>query len=324
MGKTVCAFAPATIANVNVGFDVLGLALSGIGDTIEITENHLKENRVLEIISETPLPTDADKNCCTVVIRKMQEALNSDLFVDVRIRKGFASGSGLGSSSASSAAAAYAFNEIAGKPFTEEELIHFAAEGERVACGFAHLDNVSPALLGGWVLIYQGKTVRLPVPENLYAVSFFPNIEIKTSSARSIVSQKTSLSITAWQAAMGAFVASLYQGDEDLMRASLKDYIVEPTRKILIPFFDEMRDKALENGAITFGISGSVPSVFALEGFLQSDELGMVLATAHPNKFDEVMRKAIADFQPPKVDLSHCTKGQIRNDYQEYLKVILG
>ena len=263
--KKICAFAPATIANVNVGFDVLGMSLSGIGDKVEVSVNNLKENRVTELKSETPLPLEADKNCCTVVIKKIQEALKSDIFVDVRIKKGFASGSGLGSSSASSAAAAYAYNELLGNPLSLEELIPFAAEGERVACGSPHLDNVSPALLGGLVLLYEKKPLRLPLPEGLYAVSFFPNIEIKTSSARSIVSQKTNLSTASWQvSAMGAFVASLYQKDKELMRQSLKDYLVEPTRKILIPFFDEMRESAMEKGAITFGISGSGPSVFAL------------------------------------------------------------
>lgn len=272
MKEKICAFAPATIANVNVGFDSLGMALSGVGDKVEIKFNGLNENRIIEIISKTPLPKKPDKNCCTVVIKKMQETLRSKLCVDIRIKKGFASGSGLGSSSASSVAAAFAYNALAGNPFNSKALLNFAAEGERIACGSAHLDNVAPALLGGIVLLHENNPITLPVPKGLHAVSFFPNIEIKTSIARSIIPPKTSLTLTSWQvAAMGAFVAGLYRNDLNLIKSALKDYLIEPTRKILIPFFDEMRDAAMLQGAITFGISGSGPSVFAL---VPSKEIG--------------------------------------------------
>jgi len=269
----VCAFAPATIANLNVGFDVLGLALSSVGDKVEVSANGLKENRITEIISETPLPTDPKKNSCTYVIEKMQAFLGVDAYVDVRIKKGFASGSGLGSSSASSAAAAYAYNAFLGNPFQIEELLPFAAEGERIACGSAHLDNVSAALLGGIVLLHNRKPVRLPMPKELYAVSFFPKIEVKTSSSRSIVAQHASLDVVAKQvSAMGAFVVGLYSGDYQLMNSASVDYLVEPSRKILIPYFDEMRAVAMGAGGITFGISGSGPSVFALSPTLMIAE----------------------------------------------------
>ncbi|AMD85556.1 homoserine kinase [Capnocytophaga haemolytica] len=269
----VCAFAPATIANLNVGFDVLGLALSSVGDRVEVSANGLKENRITEIISEIPLPTDPKKNSCTYVIEKMQASLGVDTYVDVRIKKGFASGSGLGSSSASSAAAAYAYNAFLGNPFQIEELLPFAAEGERIACGSAHLDNVSPALLGGIVLLHNRKPVRLPMPKELYAVSFFPKIEVKTSSSRSIVAQHASLDVVAKQvSAMGAFVVGLYSGDYQLMNSASVDYLVEPSRKILIPYFDEMRAVAMGAGGITFGISGSGPSVFALSPTLMIAE----------------------------------------------------
>lgn len=261
----VCAFAPATIANVNVGFDVLGLSLATLGDKVEVSPNGLGYNRISEIISETPLPTDPEKNSCTYVIKKMQEALHTDVTVDVRIKKGFASGSGLGSSSASSAAAAFAFNALMGTPFTREELLPFAAEGERIACGAAHFDNVSPALLGGIVLLHQQRPIRLPQPKELFAVSFFPNIEVKTASSRSIIAQHASLNVIAKQvSAMGAFVAALYNEDYALLKEACKDYLVEPSRKILIPFFDEMREATLACGGLAFGISGSGPSVFAL------------------------------------------------------------
>ena len=263
--ETICGFAPATIANVNVGFDVLGISLSSVGDRVEVTPNGSGENKITFIESATPLPYAVEKNSCTVVISAMQAQLENPLYVDVRIRKGFASGSGLGSSSASSAAAAFAYNTLMGNPFTLEELLPFAAEGERAACGSAHYDNVSPAILGGIVLLYQNKPIRLPLPKGLHAVSFFPNIEVNTASARSIVSRHVSLDIVSKQvSAMGAFVSGLYQEDYDLLRKAAKDFLVEPSRKILIPYFDEMKEATLSVGGITFGISGSGPSVFAL------------------------------------------------------------
>ena len=197
--ETVCGFAPATIANVNVGFDVLGISLSSVGDRVEVTPNGSQENKITFIESATPLPYAVEKNSCTVVIAAMQAQLENPVYVDVRIRKGFASGSGLGSSSASSAAAAFAYNTLMGNPFSLEELLPFAAEGERAACGSAHYDNVSPAILGGIVLLYQNNPIRLPLPKGLHAVSFFPNIEVNTASARSIVSRHVSLDIVAKQ-----------------------------------------------------------------------------------------------------------------------------
>ena len=145
--KTICAFAPATIANVNVGFDVLGLSLSSIGDKVELSPNNTTENKIIEIKNGPNLPFEADKNCCTVVIRKIQERLNRYLGVNVKINKGFASGSGLGSSSASSAAAAFAFNELLDKPLKREELVAFVDEVESIACGSSHLDNVAQSIM---------------------------------------------------------------------------------------------------------------------------------------------------------------------------------
>ncbi len=266
--KKICAFAPATIANVNVGFDVLGIALSTIGDTVELTANGTQENKVTAIENGPGLPLEADKNCCTAVIGKMQEKLNEFVGVDVKIHKGFASGSGLGSSSASSAAAAFAYNELVGQPFSKEELVMFAAHGEFIACGTAHLDNVAPAILGGLVLVQdteKGKIISLPLPEELHAVSFFPKIKIDTSGSRSILKTNVPMPTVAKQvSAMGGFVASLYQNDLQLLQACLKDWLVEPMRKMLIPKFEELKAVALEQGALTFGISGSGPSLFAL------------------------------------------------------------
>lgn len=275
--KSIKVFAPATIANMNVGFDCLGLALGNVGDIVELTINETSDNKITAIENGKDLPHEADKNCCSVVVRKMQEALNNFIGVDIRLIKGFASGSGLGSSSASSAAAAFAFNALVGTPFSSKELISFAAEGEKIACGTAHVDNVAPSILGGIILASSSEEkdiIQLPVPDNLYALTFFPNIKINTSSSRKILKEKVAIKTASKQISlMGTFVASLYENNLDLFKASLHDLIVEPTRSLLIPKFTELKSTALENNALAFGISGSGPSVFAFASDESTAEL---------------------------------------------------
>jgi len=269
-------FAPATIANINVGFDVLGLALNNIGDTVLLEKNKTSKNKILAIYNGSNLPFEAEKNCCSVVINKIQEALNSFVGVNISLTKGFAAGSGLGSSSASSAAAAFAYNELVGKPFSKNELIAFAAEGERVACGSPHVDNVAPALLGGIVLSKgrQAKDyLKLPVLKHLFAVTLFPNINVKTADSRKILKTEVPVEILSKQVSlMGAFVSSLYENDYQLFSESLQDLIIEPTRSLLIPKYAILKQQAIKNKALAFGISGSGPSVFAFAKNLASAE----------------------------------------------------
>jgi len=262
---STCAFAPATIANLNVGFDVLGIALNSLGDKVALNFNKTTENRITEIRGGIDLPTNIQKNCCSVVIQKMQEILNDKRGVDIRIDKGFPSGSGLGSSSASSAAAAFAYNQLMSNPFGNEELVTFSSKGELIACGTVHLDNVAPAIMGGFILVHNGKMIKLPVPKNLYIVSFFPMIKIKTSDSRATLNASISLQTATKQVAnMGAFITSLFTENSHLFSNSLIDLIAEPKRKNLIPKFDEMKHAAMANNALAFGISGSGPSVFAI------------------------------------------------------------
>ncbi len=266
--KKITAFAPATIANFNVGFDILGLSLGNIGDEITLIPNGTKENKIIEMINGDNLPLEIDKNCSSVVIRKMQEAQNNFLGVDIILKKGFSSGSGLGSSSASSAVAAFGYNELIGNPYSNKELVAFAAEGERVACGSAHIDNVAPSILGG-IILAKGKNtndiLELPVLKDLFAVTLYPHIKLNTSDSRKIL--KTTLSVATFSqqmGLMGAFVVSLYEKDYDLFSDSLQDLVIEPMRSLLIPKFKEMKQAALENKALAFGISGSGPSIFAM------------------------------------------------------------
>lgn len=264
----IAAFAPATIANLSVGFDVLGLALDSVGDKVQVEYNSIGENRITEIVNGPNLPKNVKKNSCSGVIKMMQDQLNDTGTLDIKIYKGFQSGSGMGSSSASSAAAAFAYNTLVGDPFSREELIRFAAEGERIACGSAHVDNVAPALVGGIVLVREHNPVdlvKLPVPKDLFAVILFPKVEINTKDSRGILrdSVPVAKAIKQW-ANMGAFVSSLYTDDMALLSRSMQDLIAEPTRKVIIPMFEETKAAAIEAGALSFGISGSGPSLYAL------------------------------------------------------------
>ncbi|MCH2224019.1 MAG: homoserine kinase [Crocinitomicaceae bacterium] len=287
--ETVRAYAPATIANFNVGYDLLGVSLNNIGDEVHLTFNGRQNNAIIEIVNGDGLPLDVKKNCCSVVIAKMQEKLNVHRGVDIRIVKGFSAGSGLGSSSASSAAAAFGYNELMGRPFGRKELIRFASEGERVACGTAHFDNVAPAILGGIVLVTgtdQKEIIQLPVIDDLHAITLFPKLKINTEDSRKVLKTNIeSKAVVKQVGLMGAFVSSLYEKDLERFSASLQDVIVEPIRSRFIPKFEEMRSAVMKAKGLAFGISGSGPSVFAIvKGKGQSKEVLKELLSV----FDEV------------------------------------
>ncbi|PCJ01087.1 MAG: homoserine kinase [Flavobacteriales bacterium] len=286
--KNIKAFAPATIANFNVGYDVLGLSLNNIGDEVELTFNDTNENKIIQIINGDNLPYEIDENCCSVVIRKIQEAQHDFRGVDIVLNKGFAAGSGLGSSSASSAAAAYGYNKLIGSPYSNKELVAFAAEGEKIACGSAHVDNVAPAILGGIILSKGNKPsdiIELPIIDNLYAVTLYPNISVNTSDSRNILKTDVPLADFSKQVSfMGTFVASLYEKDINLFSDSLQDIVIEPIRSLLIPKFKEMKTIALKNSALSFGISGSGPSVFAIaEGLENANKIELALNSIYDN-----------------------------------------
>lgn len=260
-------FAPATVANLSCGFDVLGCCLGSVGDEMLIRKNNLQKLRITKITGED-LPVEIDRNVAGVAVRVLMDKVNSSQGFDIEIHKKIKSGSGIGSSAASSAGAVFAVNKLLNEPFTLQELIPFAMEGERLASGNAHADNVAPALLGGFSLVrsYEPlEVLRLPNPPELQMVVLHPLIEVKTKDSRSILKQHVSLqkAVNQW-GNLAAFISGLYTEDYALLGRSLQDGIVEPTRSILIPFFDELKKIALEQGAIGFGISGSGPSVFAL------------------------------------------------------------
>jgi homoserine kinase len=266
---SVKVFAPATVANVTCGFDILGFAVDAPGDEVMLKKNNTGQVRFEEIVGDGGLlPLDPDKNICGVVIKQYLSAIGSGQGVDIYLNKMMPLGSGLGSSAASSVAAVYAINELMGKAKSVAELLPISMEGERIACGAAHADNVAPCLLGGFVLIksYEPlETVQLPTPDALHATLIHPQIEVKTKDAREILKKEIFFRDSVRQSGnVAGLVAGLFMSDYDLISRSLVDHIVEPIRAILIPGFDKVKQAALDAGALGAGISGSGPSIYAL------------------------------------------------------------
>jgi homoserine kinase len=269
MRDSIKVFAPATVANVTCGFDILGFAVDQPGDEIKLAKSESGEVRLLEITGdEGELPYDADKNTCSVVIKMFLKDLEIQQGIDIFLDKKMPLGSGLGSSAASSVAAIFAINELMGRPKKLEDLLPYAMEGERVACGAAHADNVAPGLYGGFVLIRSYDpldVIRLKTPEMLFATLVHPHIEVKTKDAREILRKQIYLKESVRQSGnVAGLIAGLLTSDYDLISRSMHDYIVEPIRSILIPGYNEVKESALGLGALGAGISGSGPSIFAL------------------------------------------------------------
>lgn len=267
--KTVKAFAPATVANVSCGFDVFGFAVDQPGDEVEITLTKTNEVIIRKIIGDDGrLPLQAEKNTASVAVQAFLSAIDSRQGVEIVLTKNLPLGSGMGSSAASSVAALVAINHLMGEPFSKKELLPFAMEAERVACGSAHADNVAPSLLGGFVLIRSYSpldVVTIPTPVELFCTLVHPQLELNTEDSRQVLRNNISLkdAITQWGNIAG-LVAGLMKPDFGLIGRSLKDVVAEPVRSLLIPGFHEMKEVAVMEGALGCGISGSGPTIFAL------------------------------------------------------------
>ncbi len=278
-------FCPATIANLSCGFDVLGLCLETAGDEMIIRKSDVKGIRITKIMG-ADLPLETEKNVAGVSAMAMLEAIETEFGFEIEIYKHIKAGSGIGSSAASSAGAVFGINELLGRPFTRKELVLFAMQGEKLASGNAHADNVAPALLGGFTLVRSSNPldiIKIESPSELYATVVHPQIELKTSDARSVLKQTISLksAITQW-GNVGGLIAGLYTKDYDLIGRSLHDEIIEPLRSVLIPGFDLIKQTALENGALGSGISGSGPSIFALsKGKETADKIAKAMSAVY-------------------------------------------
>lgn len=268
-GKSIKVFAPATVANVSCGFDVLGFAVENPGDEIILTLSDEPGIRFKKITGDNGrLPYEAMENTAGISISLFCEKVGFKGGIEIELNKNMPLGSGLGSSAASTVAGVFAANELLGKPMKKEELLPFAMEGERIACGAAHADNVAPCLYGGFVLIRSYDPldiIEIPTPDNLYCALVHPHIEVKTKDAREILRKLIPLkhAVVQW-GNVGGLVAGLMKNDYELIGRSLQDVIIEPIRSILIPGFQEVKAAAMESGALGASISGSGPSVFAL------------------------------------------------------------
>lgn len=267
----VRVFAPATVANMICGFDILGFAVDKPGDEVKMYRVAEAGVRIRSIVGDDGrLPLDPDRNTVSACVKMLLRDLGvlDQVGVEIELVKHMPIGSGLGSSSASTVAGLYAVNALLGNPLSKDELMPYCVEGERLACGHGHADNVAPALMGGVTLIRSQETldiIKLPVPKDLYAGIVFPQVDVPTRDARQLIKDKVLLkeAVVQWGNIAG-LVAGLFQNDYNLIGRSMQDVLIEPTRAILIPEFYEMKRIAMESGALSFGISGSGPSVVAI------------------------------------------------------------
>ena len=281
------AFAPASVGNVAIGFDILGFSVAALGDRVTVSRT---EERGVTITGITgvavKLPTDPAQNTAGRALLAMQETLHPGFGFAMRIDKGIPLGSGLGGSAASAVGAVVAANALLPQPCSKLELLKYAMQGEAVASGSMHVDNISPSLFGGLVLtvgIDHPRVKQIPVPEGIRAVIVHPHMFLSTKQARAILKRSVELSDFVWQSAnLAGFISGCYTSDLDMIRASFEDVVIEPQRQALIPGFQGVRLAAMQAGALGCSISGAGPTLFA---WAQAKDAHRVL---------EVMRREFA------------------------------
>ncbi len=267
-GASACAFAPASVGNVAIGFDILGFSVDAIGDRATVRRVAQPGVRVTAIRGVVPdLPREAAQNTAGRALMAMQEALGLSFGFELELDKGIPLSSGLGGSAASAVAAVVAANALLPSPRPPLELLRFAMHGEAVASGSMHVDNIAPSLYGGLVLtvgIDHPRVKQIPVPPAIRAVIVHPHMQLSTREARAILSQSVKLADFVWQTAnLAGFISGCYTNDIDMVRESFQDVVIEPQRAALIPGFAEVRQSALSAGALGCSISGAGPTVFA-------------------------------------------------------------
>jgi homoserine kinase len=285
--KEITVHAPATVANLVCGFDVLGLCLAAPYDIMQV---RLLDKRqvIIRTTDHYPLPSDPALNTAGAPLLEMLAVLKQDVGFEVIITKQIKPGSGIGSSAASAAGAVVAANELLGNIFSKEELVRFAMFGEKVASGVKHADNIAPCIYGGVTLIrsiFPLDIIPISAPE-LYVSVLHPQIEVRTSDAREILRKEVLLkdAIRQW-GNIGGLVAGLMKKDYDLIGRSLEDVIIEPVRSILIPGFDIIKSECKAAGAIGGGISGSGPSIFMLS---KNEQTAQTVAAVMKSVYDRI------------------------------------
>jgi homoserine kinase len=267
--KTATAFAPATVANVAVGFDLLGFPIAAVGDSVSVTQSQTLGVRIQKITGlPVKLPDDPASNTATVGLLQLFKDRQYPFGVDVWIQKGIPLGSGMGGSAASSVAALVAFNALLPQPLSKTEILKYALLGELAASGAAHADNLAPCLYGGITFVRSMDpldVLEIPVPSRLFCVLVHPHIRLDTRDSRKALKAEITLKDHVKQSAnLGGFIAGCFKDDLILIQKSLVDVIVEPQRASLIPGFYAVQAAAINSGALGCSISGSGPSIFAL------------------------------------------------------------
>ena len=262
------AFAPASVGNVAIGFDILGFAIDTLGDRVTVSRSAAPGVEVTAVRGvAAELPREARDNTAGRALLALQEAVRPGFGFAVEIDKGIPLGSGLGGSAASAVGAVVAANALLPHPVSRIELLQFAMAGEAVASGARHADNIAPSLFGGLVLtvgIDQPRVKQIPVPAAIRAVIVHPHMFLATAKARAILRESVDLSDFVWQTAhLAGFISGCYTDDLDMIRASFEDVVIEPQRAALIPGFQEVRRAAMDAGALGCSISGAGPSMFA-------------------------------------------------------------
>ncbi|GAC1430408.1 MAG: homoserine kinase [Chitinophagaceae bacterium] len=258
--------APATVANLVCGFDVLGMALNDPQDVMELSLSDEPGIRIKHI-DEYDLPTEPSQNVAGAGLQALLQEYDKKIGFDLTVNKCIKPGSGLGSSAASSAGAVVAANHLLDGFFSREDLVRFALNGEKLASGVKHADNIAPCIYGGVTLIrsiFPLDIIQLSAPP-MFVTVVHPQIEVKTSDARQILRKEVLLkdAIKQWGNIAG-LVAGFMKSDYELISRSLEDVIIEPVRSILIPGFGEVKKRSKEAGALGGGIAGSGPSIFML------------------------------------------------------------
>jgi homoserine kinase len=274
----VTAFAPASVGNVAIGFDILGFAVDALGDRVTAVRR-AAPGVVIHSVSGVAgeLPHDPMRNTAGRAVLALVEALHPKFGFEIQIDKGIALGSGLGGSAASAVAAVVAANALLDEPCSRLELLKFAMQGEKVASGSLHVDNIAASLFGGLVLtvgIDQPRVKQIPIPTGVRAIIVHPHMFLSTKQARALLKGSVELSDFVWQTAnLAGFISGCYTNDLDMIRASFEDVVIEKQRQALIPGFADVRRDALEAGALGCSISGAGPALFSWAQAAHADDV---------------------------------------------------
>jgi homoserine kinase len=279
-------FAPATVANVAVGFDILGFAIYRVGDIIELKKINKPEVRIVQITGVTNVPENSAENTATIGLIELIKDKKLNFGFEVSIKKGIPLGSGLGGSAASAVGGIFAASHFLKTKLTKEELLYYSLIGESFASGSAHADNVAPCLFGGMTCVSPKNDVNIvPYPKKLICVLVKPNISVNTKEARLLLKDTLSLRDHIQQSSnLAGFLLGCFNNDFKLIKSSLSDVIIEPQRSKLIPHFDKVKNAALSNNALGCSISGSGPTIFAFaSNLIEADKIRQAMVKEFSN-----------------------------------------